>query len=186
MNDPTKWYWVMDGSTTHVWSSESAGFVSVSDQDYQSWAKTHRAPIMSWSSLFDLMMRVKISAAAVIALNHQDTLTPSQISKGLIVGGCTIKSAATPSLDGTYAIGLSDIQRINIIAAGLTMRNGFPEGIETIAWFDINEKQHRFTHPDFLAFAGAIEDYFYHIMMTEAALNSGQTASWPTLPKKIP
>lgn len=42
--DPSKWYWIVDGDQSRVWSSASAGFVDANDETYAAWLEGGGGP----------------------------------------------------------------------------------------------------------------------------------------------
>jgi hypothetical protein len=102
--------------------------------------------------------------------------TPAAVAGAKLAAGAAVTSTATPTLDGTYALGPAAQQMISSVAAGIAARNRVPGGGATFEYKDASGAAHSFTAQQFLDFASAIEDYVY------AVVNGGS----PTLPLTIP
>jgi hypothetical protein len=131
----------------------------------------------SWSSdgslnLSRLTAAEQTAVDAVYAAHDPAKPDPAQLFAMAIAAGCRISSAATPALNGTYAIDDAAQQTITGIAAGIAARNRVPGGGATFTYPDMAGTLHAFSAADFLDFATAVEDYVY-------ALSNGQTPAQP-------
>ena len=131
------WYWVVDGSTTQVWSSASFGYVAVSDSTYQAWLAAGNAP-------------TKITGGDMAEIQAEIAID----------NGVTVTSTSTPSLNGTYAIGPSSQAALTSVAAYVMLKSDFPGGSTTQPWSDAAGNVHIFPSTTvFEAFATGIADY---------------------------
>lgn len=90
-----------------------------------------------------------------------------------VAAGIKITSAATPALDGTYAIDPGSQQRVASVALYIAVNGKFPAGQTALPWPDINGVPHSFpSTAEFQAFATALGDYV-------TALGLGQAPAQP-------
>lgn len=181
--NPLNWYWEMEESAGRIWSSAESKLVSTNDHGYQKWSESNVAPKMTWTSLYDLMLSVKPSAADIIARKYGSNLDPTKLGTAFMTAGCSIESESNPDLNGTYPI---DVQKITAISSGLSLGKELPKGMTAITWTDVDGKPHKFSKDEFIAFANAMVDYAYNLAITENAKSTGQKVSWPAQPIQIP
>src|SRR5690349_8201280 len=86
---------------------------------------------------------------------------PEATFGGKIAAGLAITSAASPAIAGTYAIDDAARAIIGQVAAGIGARQRLPGGGATFNHLDIEGVPHPFSAADFVAFAQAVEDYYY-------------------------
>ena len=103
----------------------------------------------------------------------------------IVKAGCQIQSAATPSLNGTYALDTPSIAKMNGIVAGINAGRGLPGGGSTFNLYDQTGGVHAIGSADYLNLAQALENYIYEAMAYEAALAGGSSATPPAQPVKI-
>jgi hypothetical protein len=137
MYNETHWYWIVDGSTTQVWSSASFGYVAISDTAYQAWLASGNTP------------------TKIIGGDMAEIQAEIAIDRGV-----AITSASTPSLNDTYAIGPSSQAAMNAVTTYILLNAKFPGSSTTQAWSDATGTVHVFPSTTvFEAFATAVADY---------------------------
>lgn len=60
---PNDWYWVVNGSTTQVYSTATSGYVQVTDPAYVAWRETpgnHTTPIASEAELGEVLAQYSL------------------------------------------------------------------------------------------------------------------------------
>lgn len=112
--------------------------------------------------------------------------TADQTYAAALAAGITVTSTSTPALNAVYSINLQAQGNVAAIAASIGAAQGLPDGATTVNWLDSAGGSHAFTAAQFLALADAIRNYVYNLLITDAALNSGGTATWPTATATIP
>lgn len=115
-------------------------------------------------------------AAASTAAN-----APAQRAAALRAG-LQVTSAATPALNGTYAVDDATRNKIAVIAAGKKL----PGGGATFNYPDAGGTLHAFKQSDFANLATAVDAYAAALVQTEAALVGGHGAAWPPPAVTIP
>src|SRR5665811_1297961 len=97
---PLKWYWVIAGSTTQIFSSASLTFVKPDDITYNAWQETGGVP-------------TQIKTAASLS----DVLS-SQVTSVLLANGVEIVSTRTPELNAVYPLDTVSQSQIASISTG--------------------------------------------------------------------
>ncbi len=88
--NPKNWYWIVNGSTTQVFSSASRGYVQVNDPTYLAWRADDTLPtrIPSEAELWDVLVRhvPEIAKEIPAALDVLKDRTIDGISNGTGLG----------------------------------------------------------------------------------------------------
>lgn len=124
--DPKKWYWIVAGSTTEVFSSERQVYVAVSDSSYQSWIAQGYFPtrIASEQELLNVLavqepgiVLHSTDGLAVYAKTKQAKVAVSgiSVSVGTQQSPQTIDAETDPAdlilLQGAYTLAQADSDR---------------------------------------------------------------------------
>lgn len=84
--DPSKWYWIVAGDTSQVYSSELAAYVPVSDVTYSGWvaADNHATPIVSEQELWDYLIGRVYNSTPATAHSSSSGLKNKRLNEQLI------------------------------------------------------------------------------------------------------
>lgn len=125
-------------------------------------------------------------AAAVLAAHDPTKAAPDQLLGQKLAAGCQITSASKPGLNGIYAIDPVMQGRVSAVAVGIAAGKGFPHGAATYSWPVAGGTVTFTATADFLQLASALEAYVSDLILAEAALATGNPATWPAQPVAIP
>ena len=152
--------------------------------------------VVAWTPDGTLMFAPNATAAQISAVQaiyaaHDPTKQdPMALLGQKIAAGCPIVSALKPALNATYAIDERMQQRVQAIVTGINAGKGFPHGNATYSWPVLaggTNGMVTFTAPaDFINLAAALEAYVSDLVLAEAALATGNAATWPATPVTIP
>jgi hypothetical protein len=95
----------------------------------------------------------------------------------LLASAMQLVSTSTPALNGAYSTDPATQQKIQAVAAYVSVNGRFPAGLSVFPWPDVNGTMHNFsTTVEWLAFATAMGDFV-------TATDLGQTPAQPvTIP----
>jgi hypothetical protein len=158
------WYWAVEGSVGHIWSSARLGYVATSDAAYATWLAAGNTPtvIPSTTDLVGVMQQ--------------------QILLALRAAGLSVLSTAAPAFNGIYALDKSSQTDIAGIAAG----KGLPGGGVTFSYATLSGTPIAFNAIEFSNFASAVEGYIYAFSQALVALIADASATLPSQPLTIP
>lgn len=113
--------------------------------------------------------------------------SPQRQYMSAVAAGVQITSSSTPGLAGTYAIDDGAITKITAEQVYIATKGTFTNGQLTRGWLDQAGNAHLFASTSqFTTFAEAIATYLDNLVTVEAALQSGQSVSWPSKTVSIP
>ena len=101
-----------------------------------------------------------------------------------IAAGCQVVSTSRSYLNATYPIDAMMQQRSQAITDGINSAKGFPHGAATYNWPATPQVTFKATADAIDVFA-ALEAYVSDLILAEAAIATGNPATWPTLPVTI-
>jgi len=112
--------------------------------------------------------------------------TASQLLAEKIAAGITLTSTETPALNATYAlddVSTAEIYRIGLYANQFSV---FPSGSTTQAYPDKDGTPHSFGVAAFIAFLRQVAPLVSALQTQAAAMEHGDTPSWPPQTASIP
>jgi len=158
------WYWIIGTNTSQAWSSAGMKFVvTATDVDYQNWIAAGNSPTI-------------IGAGADLA-----QVMINQALPALMAQGVPLTSASTPSLNGTYELGISTLNTITGLSTKFAAGRPVPGGGLTFNYADASGAPHAFTAANFMNFADAIVDLIYNFEQAIGIITAGGTATMPAL-----
>lgn len=96
-----------------------------------------------------------------------------------IANGISITSSGTPDLNATYALDALTLTQIQGLATNCASGIGFPGGVSTFAFPDINGTPRTFTATSIVNLYKAMISLVFQMQTTLATLQAAQDASWP-------
>ena len=170
--DPAKWYWIVAGDTTRVWSSATAAYVPTSDAGYIEWLAEGNVPTRIAS---------EAELQEVFAQQYPAGWPPNPVQMAF-AGPLAVACTSIPALNGNYAIDQQTQAQITGIAAAISAGLGLPGGGTTFNWPDVDGNAHPWAQTQFIGFAKAVLNYLYDI----AQFAAGHTSSLPSMNVTIP
>lgn len=147
------WYWIVGGSTTQVYSSASASYVSVTDTTYEAWVSAgNKATVIDNET--DLAAVFNQSYPQGWYKNAAQIAAQNALANGLV-----LTSTGTPSLNATYSLSASSLSQIAEVREDILANGAFSFGGSSFSWADINGTVHTFNVTTFSAFASAVAKY---------------------------
>ena len=142
--NPSNWYWIVGESTTEVYSSARAEYVSLTDATYTAWLASRNHPTL-----------IDTDANLQVVLYQSGVL------------GVAITSGSTPAINGSYLITPQSKLDIEGVIDNIELNGTFPGGASTFPWLDISDTPHVFPSVSVFkefataiaAFVAAIEEF---------------------------
>lgn len=173
------WYWIVNSSTTQVFSSARASYVPISDSAYQTWlaAGNLATPIPTDGELTHVLLQSSLSWNIIYPVGQTDVsrLDGSDAALAKQVSGIIITSTSQPSLNGTYSLDPTTVSNLDGLYVGVKLGDGFPGGGTTFEYPDISGSLHTFDESHFSAFGIAVRNYLYSL--NQAGITNGP---WPS------
>ena len=165
--DPAKWYWIVTGDTTRVWSSAAAAYVPTSDAGYIEWLAEGNVPTRIAS---------EAELREVFAQQYPAGWPPNPVQVAF-AGPLAVTCTSIPALNDNYAIDQQTQAQITGIAAAISAGLGLPGGQSTFNWPDAEGNAHPWPEAQFTAFAKGVLNYLYGV----AQFAAGHQPSLPPL-----
>lgn len=160
------WYWIVAGSTTQVWSSQSFSFVAVTNATYVAW-------------------KLKNTASRIGSAGELLAVMLAQVQPIIFASGVAVTSTGTSAINATYAITPAAFQKLALITSLIGNAKGLPGGAGTFVYPDITNTNHTFTPTLILNLATALQTYVYAWEVALTTKVGGGAASFPTVPLVI-
>ena len=147
------WYWIVGGSTTQVYSSASAGYVTLPNSTYTAWLAAGGVPTK---------IDTETNLAGVFNASYPQGWyqnTNVLAAQNALAAGLTITSTSTSSLNGTYLCDPTTTSQINAEVSAILLNGTFADGTTSIAWPDASGNFHTMTIAQFKNVATAIGSY---------------------------
>jgi hypothetical protein len=161
--NPAAWYWVVDGSTTQVYSSAGADFVPLTDATYLAWAAAgNRATAIDSTTSLQAVLGAQYPAGwpQTLAQRAQGALEApySIVSPTLGLAASTPYPAGVPFAIDAMTLDHIGQEMIALLNSGGT---AFVDGTATVNWPDAAAPSlnHTWTVAEFKTFALLIGAY---------------------------
>lgn len=173
---PSNWYWIVGQSITDVWSSARAQYVPQTDSVYVEWLGAGNIPTpISTEDALQIVLADAYPAGWPSSLPQQ--------AAALILGGLSITSNSTPSLNAVYSASPNTITYVNSEVVSILLNGTFTGGSSTLQWADITGTLHTFPSTDsFKAFATVLGAFVNGAIQVEIGASTTLPSNSVTIP----